>query len=88
MFCDELVIPSASIPMVAHACRDHAISDGYLAYKHTFDKCVIDFGGRRYITTSKRVALIAALVSDVNHRVVGRSYLQVIYPLIAHINVF
>ena len=37
-FRDQLVIPSACIPMVLHACHDHAMSGGYLAYKHTFDK--------------------------------------------------
>ena len=35
---DQLVIPSACIPMVLHACHDHAMSGGHLAYKHTFDK--------------------------------------------------
>ena len=37
-FRDQLVIPSACIPMVLHACHDHAMSGGALAYKHTFDK--------------------------------------------------
>ena len=37
-FRDQLVIPSACIPMVLHACHDHAKSGGHLAYKHTFDK--------------------------------------------------
>ena len=37
-FRDQLVIASACIPMVLHACRDHAMSGGHLAYKHTFDK--------------------------------------------------
>ena len=37
-FRDQLVIPSACIPMVLHACHDHAMSGGHLAYKHTFDK--------------------------------------------------
>ena len=36
-FRDQLVIPSACIPMVLHACHDHAMSDGHPAYKHTFD---------------------------------------------------
>ena len=35
-FRDQLVIPSACIPMVLHACHDP--SGGHLAYKHTFDK--------------------------------------------------
>ena len=37
-FCDQLVIPSACIPMALHACHDHAMSGGHLACKHTFDK--------------------------------------------------
>ena len=37
-FRNQLVIPSACIPMVLHACHDHAMSGGYLAYKHTFVK--------------------------------------------------
>ena len=37
-FRDQLVIPSACIPMVLHACHDHAMSGGHLAYKQTFDK--------------------------------------------------
>ena len=37
-FRDQLVIPSACIPMVLHACHDHAMSGGHIAYKHTFDK--------------------------------------------------
>ena len=37
-FRDQLVIPSDFIPMVPHACHDPAMSGGYLAYKHTFDK--------------------------------------------------
>ena len=37
-FRDHLVIPSACIPMVLHACHDHTMSGGHLAYKHTFDK--------------------------------------------------
>ena len=37
-FRDQLVIPSACIPMVLHAYHDHAMSGGHLAYKHTFDK--------------------------------------------------
>ena len=37
-FRDQLVIPSACIPMVLHACHDHAMSGGHLAYNHTFDK--------------------------------------------------
>ena len=37
-FRDRLVIPSAFIPMVLHACHDHAMSGGCLAYEHTFDK--------------------------------------------------
>ena len=37
-FRDQLVIPSACLPMVLHACHDHAMSGGHLAYKHTFDK--------------------------------------------------
>ena len=36
-FRDQLVIPSAYIPMVLQVCHDHAISGGHLAYKHTFD---------------------------------------------------
>ena len=37
-FRDQLLIPSACIPMMLHACHDHAMSGGHLAYKHTFDK--------------------------------------------------
>ena len=37
-FRDQLVIPSACIPMVLHACHDQAMSGGHLAYKRTFDK--------------------------------------------------
>ena len=37
-FRDQLVIPSACTPMVLHACHDHAMSGGHLAYKRTFDK--------------------------------------------------
>ena len=37
-FRDQLVIPSACVPMVLHACHDHAMSGGHLDYKHTFDK--------------------------------------------------
>ena len=37
-FRDQLVIPSACILMVLHACHDHAMSAGHLAYKHTFDE--------------------------------------------------
>ena len=37
-FRDQLVIPSACIPMVLHACHDHAMSGGYSAYKQRFDK--------------------------------------------------
>ena len=37
-FRDQFVIPGACIPMVLHACHDHAMSGGHLAYKHTFDK--------------------------------------------------
>ena len=32
------MIPSTCIPMVRHACHDHAMSDGHLAYKHTSEK--------------------------------------------------
>ena len=31
-FRDQLVIPSACIPIVLHACHDHAMSGGHLAY--------------------------------------------------------
>ena len=37
-FRNQLVIPSACVPMMLHACHDHAMSGGYLACKHTFDK--------------------------------------------------
>ena len=37
-FRDQLVIPRACIPMVLHACHDHAMSGGHVACKHTFDK--------------------------------------------------
>ena len=37
-FRDQLVIPSACIPMVLHACHNHAMSGGHFAYRHTFDK--------------------------------------------------
>ena len=51
-------------------------------------KSAIDFGGRRYINTSKLGVRIASLANDVKYRIVGPSYLQVTYPLIAHFNVF
>ena len=37
-FRDQLVIPSACVPMMLHACHDHAMSGGHPAYTHTFDK--------------------------------------------------
>ena len=39
--------PSACIPMVLQACHDHAMSGGYLAYKHTFDKATRSTIGER-----------------------------------------
>ena len=32
------MIPSACIPMVLHACHNHAMYGGHFAYKHPFDK--------------------------------------------------
>ena len=37
-FHDQLVISSTCIPMVLHACPDHAMSGRHLAYRHTFDE--------------------------------------------------
>ena len=37
-FRDQLVIPSACIFMMRHACHDRTMSGGYLAYNLTFDK--------------------------------------------------
>ena len=37
-FRDQLMIPSACMPMVLHAYHHHAMSGGHHAYKHTFDK--------------------------------------------------
>ena len=85
---DQLVIPSACIPMVLHACHAHVMSGGHFAYKYTFDNVRDSFGGRRYIMTSKLNFIIATLANDVKDRIVGRSYLQVTYPLIAYSNVF
>ena len=51
-------------------------------------KSAIDFGGRRYIATSKLGAKIARPANVGKHRTAGPSYPQVIYPLIAHFNVF
>ena len=51
-------------------------------------KCAIDYGGRRYITTSKLGVVTAKLVNGEIHHIVEPSYLQVIYPLIVHFNVF
>ena len=51
-------------------------------------KSAIYFGGRRNITTPKFGATASKNVNGVNHRIVGPSYLQVTYPLIAHSNVF
>ena len=42
-FHDQLVIPSACIPVVLYACHDHVMSGGLLAYKHTFDKVRVKF---------------------------------------------
>ena len=54
-FRDQLANPSACIPMVLHACHDYAMSGGHLTYKR-LTKSAIDFGGRRYITTSNLVS--------------------------------
>ena len=87
-FRDQLVIPSTCIPMVLHACYDHAMSGGHLAYNTRLTKSTIGFGGRRYIATSKLGARIARPANVGKQRTAGPSYPQVIYPLIAHLNVF
>ena len=51
-------------------------------------KSAIDFGGRRYIATSKLGARIARPANVGRHRTADPSYLQVIYLSIAHFNVF
>ena len=93
MFSDQLVIPSACIPMVLHACHDHdlnlpsdhAMLGGHLAYKHTL---LIDFEVRCYITILKLEAITAKHVNSITHRIIKPSYLQVICALIAHSNAF
>ena len=44
-------------------------------------KSAIDFGSRRYITTSKLGVRTAMPANAVKHRIAGPSYLQVTYPL-------
>ena len=78
---DQLMIPSACIPMVLHACHDHAMSDGHLAPNTRLTKSAIEFAGRRYITTSKLGVRIAMHANDVKHRIAGPSYAQVTLPV-------
>ena len=87
-FRDQLVIPSACIPMVLHACHDHAMSGGHLAYKHTFDKVRDRFWWPTLHRDVKLGARIAKPANVGRHRTAGPSYLQVIYLSIAHFNVF
>ena len=82
------MIPSACIPMVLHACHDHAMSVDTSLTNIRLTKSAIDFGGRRYIATSKLGARIARPANVGRHRTAGPSYLQVIYLSIAHFNVF
>ena len=48
----------------------------------------IDFGGRRYTTTSKLGARTVMPANVGKHHIAGPSYTQVTYPLIAHSNAF
>ena len=51
-FRDQLVIPSACIPMVLHACLITLCLVDISLTNTRLTKSAIDFGGRRYITTS------------------------------------
>ena len=88
-FRDQLVIPSACIYpwCCTHAMITPCLVDISLT-NIPLTKSAIDFGGRRYITTSKLGVRIASLANDVKHRIAGPSYPQVTYLLIAPINVF
>ena len=89
-FRDQLVVPSACIPMVLHACHDHAISGGHLAHKRTFDKVRHRF----WWPTLHHDVKIWCHGSQACQRrksdkhAIGPSYLQASYPLITHSNVF
>ena len=75
IFCDELDLWFPA-PLYPWCCTHAMITPCLMGISLTdmrLTKRVIDFGGRRYIITSKLGALIAALVSDVNHRIVGPS---------------
>ena len=87
-FRDQLVIPSACMPMVLHACHDHAMSGGHLAYKLTFDEVPDIFWWPTLHHDSKLGARIARPANVGKHHIAGPSYPQVTYPLIAHFNVF
>ena len=90
-FRDQLVIASACIPMVLHACHDHAMSGGHLAYKYTFDKVRDRFWWPTLHHDVKTWCQIAMPANDVKHRIAGPTYLhdlQVTYLLISHFNVF
>ena len=63
------------------------MSGGHLAYKHTFDKVRDSFWWPTYITTSKLGVMTATLANDVKLRIMGLSFLQVAFRLIAHFNV-
>ena len=74
-FRDQLVIPSACIPLVLHACRDHAMSGGHLAYKHTFDKVRDTFWWPTLHHDVKTWCSDFTFVNGGNHHIVEPSYL-------------
>ena len=75
--------------MVLHACRDHAMSGGHLAYKHTFDKVRDRFWWPTlHHDVKKNNVRIVMPASDEKLDIAGPSYPEVTYPLIAHSNVF
>ena len=75
-FSDHLVIPSACIYMVLHACHDHAMSGGHLAYKHKFDKVRDKFWlPTLHHGVKPRGVMTAKHTNGVNHRIGGPSYL-------------
>ena len=87
-FRHELVIPSACIPMVLHACHDHAMSGDRLAYKHTFDKVHDRFwrSTLHHDVKTWRQDYHAFQRRKTSHR--RTKLLQATYHLIARFNVF
>ena len=80
-FRDQLVIPSACIPMMLHACLITLCLVDISLTNTRLIKSAVDFGGRRYITTSKLGVRIVMPANDGKLRIAGPSYPQVIYPL-------